>query len=752
MHRFSITLLFLLSTSPAHSQDTISVDAVSAMPVCGQKNSPAGSPCATAPKPLSKINPSYPEKARQKGKEGTVIVALTVGKDGSVSGVHVVTGVDKEIDKAAIDAVRQWKFEPGTYQGNAVDVELTVSVNFRLSGTPQQAPAVENLQERKEAADDIRNLYSDAREAYSRGDYATAVNILRRVTSITPENGYAWNELGRALLAMNELDAAAQAFQSAIQKDPASRDAYNNLGLVFWRQRKYEESAAEFRRQIVVNPDDHYAHRNLGMMLRDQHRCKEAMPEIQKGLSLTPNHAESLIAEGECDIELGNQAKGISELQQATSISSAPNIFNSAAYVLANRNIELGMAEKWSDACLTIEKARLQNISIDHPTPEQLNYANWISAYWDTRGWIYFMRGDTSNARSYAEATWSLRTNPSVGYHLGRIYEKLGRPEDAAKIYAMAIASADLPTRSKIDQDDLDDAKKQLAKLVQEKADRAIKQARGDLSGKRIMFVANEGALSASADFTVRITPAGKPPEFYLLSGDKSLAKFVASLQTAKLPVFVPESADVQVLLRGTLTCHTEETRCRFSFLPPEEAVNLARNEMAMASSTPLSTTTHDPHVYEDAAIGIRISLPDEWKLVKLEQGSFSKPRNAIFGKRGSPAMFVLTKDRFEGSLDLYLKTLGAFLAGKTDFSRSGEETVKRDGLTGMRWNVSWSENGIIYSSVMEVFGVGDDYFRVTTVAPREIYERYAETFENMFHSVQFPMLHADPHLFEPAK
>ena len=256
---------------------------------------------------------------------------------------------------------------------------------------------------------------------------------MRKLTSSNPENANAWNELGRALLEMNQLDAASEALQRAVQKDPSSRSAYNNLGRVYWRQQKYGEAAAQFRKQLMVNPDDHYAHRNLGMMLRDEHQCNEAMPELQKALLLTPNHAETLLAEGECDLDLGNTAKGMSELEQATSVSSAPGIFNSAAYALAKRNIEIGIAEKWSETCLTIEDARLQNISLDHLTPDQLHYVFWVANYWDTRGWIYFLRGDNTKARSYVEAAWSLHADASTGDHLGQIDEKSGRSKTQPK-------------------------------------------------------------------------------------------------------------------------------------------------------------------------------------------------------------------------------------------------------------------------------------------------------------------------------
>ena len=657
-------LLLLLFTSALYSQDTISVDALSAMHVCSDKNPPSAGPCSTAPRPLSKVSPSYPEKARQNRKEGTVTLELTVSKDGSVGSVHLVNGIDKEIDQAAVGAVSQWKFDPGTYQGNPVDVDLTVTVNFRLNTPPPQAFPDEQLQERKGAADDFRNIYSDAAEAYNRGDYATAANLFRKATSINPENSNAWeNELGRSLLAMNQLDAATEALKTSIQKDPASRNAYNNLGLVYWRARKYPEAATQFRKQMVVNPEDHYAHRNLGMMLRDQHQCKEAMPELQKALSLTPNHAETLLAEGECDLDLGNRAQGISELEQATSVSSAPNIFNSAAYVLARRNIEIGIAEKWSEACLATENTRLQNISLDHLTPQQLNYVFWIASYWDTRGWIYFLSGDNTEARSYVEAAWSIRADATTGDHLGQIDEKSGRSEDAAKIYAMAIASAEQPTRAPIDLDDLADVKKRLAKLAGENTDSSIAQGRADLNGKNIVSVANEGALNASGDFAIRLSAAGKPPEFHQLNGDKTLAKFSDSLQATKLPISLPETSRVEVPFRGTLTCHSEETRCRFAFLTPEDAVTVTRDEIALASATPATSASRDPHVYDDPAMGMRISLPDDWRLIRLEPGSSRRPRNAMFGESGSLAVFMLTREHFEGSLELYLKMLNNFFS-----------------------------------------------------------------------------------------
>ncbi|MFY9683787.1 MAG: TonB family protein [Candidatus Sulfotelmatobacter sp.] len=750
MFRFYLVPLLLLP-GLLYAQGTISVDAITTMRVCSSETAGSTGPCATAPRPVTRINPTYPEKARQKRKQGTVTLGLTVAKNGSATDVHVVNSVDKDIDQAAIDAVSQWKFEPGTYQGNPVDVELTVQVNFRLStNPPQNAAPIGTLPGANGNTEDFRNLYSDASEAYSRADYATAINLLRRATSMAPQNPNAWNELGRALMAMNEMNAAANAFEAAIQNDPASRNAYNNLGLVYWRQRKYEEATAQFSKQTIINPQDHYAHRNLGMMLRDQKKCGDAMPELQKALAITPNHPETLLAEGECDLDLGNRAKGISELQQATSASSAPNVFNSAAYALAKRSIELAMAEKWSEACLAIEKTRLQSVSLDHLTPEQLNYVYWTSAYWDTRGWIYFLRGDKVHARSYVTASWSLRQDPTVGDHLGRIYDDQDMKEDAKRTFAMAVASADKPTRANIDPDDVADARRKLEGLAGSQADKEIERAQVALSAMSVLTVPNAGEVGGSGDFNVLLVAEGSP-EIRQVSGDTSLAKVAEALRAARFPVHPPESSGVGIPLRGTLTCHSEDPQCRFTWLSPEEAVNVVRTEMAAVSATP-APSMRDPHTYDSPAMGMRISLPDDWKLMREEPGSFSQPRSAMFGKSGTAAMFMLTRERMEGSPELYQKMIEASFSTRQDYKRAGEEAVKRDGLAGTRWNVSWNENGVPYTSVMEIYSVGDDHYRLTTLAPTEVYGRYAETFENIMHSVQFPLLRADPQLLDPTK
>lgn len=95
---------------------------------------------------LSK-NIKYPEAAMKKGTQGRVTVQFVVEKDGSITNVKILRGIDPELDKEAIrviSAMPKWK--PGTQRGEAVRVRFTVPVMFRLTEdkTPVKYAPIEN--------------------------------------------------------------------------------------------------------------------------------------------------------------------------------------------------------------------------------------------------------------------------------------------------------------------------------------------------------------------------------------------------------------------------------------------------------------------------------------------------------------------------------------------------------------------------------------------------------------------------------
>ena len=86
----------------------------------------------TAPRVVYQPDPEYSEEARRKKRQGAVTLRLIVGTDGSASDVCVLKAAGSGLDEKAVEAVRAWRFAPGTKDGAPVPVLVSVDTSFHL--------------------------------------------------------------------------------------------------------------------------------------------------------------------------------------------------------------------------------------------------------------------------------------------------------------------------------------------------------------------------------------------------------------------------------------------------------------------------------------------------------------------------------------------------------------------------------------------------------------------------------------------
>jgi TonB family protein len=87
-----------------------------------------------ASKLLTKIQPVYPEAARAAGIQGKVVLHAVIGMDGTPLSLQVVnTGVDPELARASIEAVSRWRYSSTLLNGQPIEVDTVVMVNFTLA-------------------------------------------------------------------------------------------------------------------------------------------------------------------------------------------------------------------------------------------------------------------------------------------------------------------------------------------------------------------------------------------------------------------------------------------------------------------------------------------------------------------------------------------------------------------------------------------------------------------------------------------
>ena len=84
---------------------------------------------------LTKVAPVYPQDAKDAKVSGAVVLHALIGKDGTVHSLTAISGPEL-LRASALDAVRQWTYRPFLLNGNPVDVDTVITVNFSLSDEP----------------------------------------------------------------------------------------------------------------------------------------------------------------------------------------------------------------------------------------------------------------------------------------------------------------------------------------------------------------------------------------------------------------------------------------------------------------------------------------------------------------------------------------------------------------------------------------------------------------------------------------
>ena len=401
-------------------------------------------------------------------------------------------------------------------------------------------------------------------------NYRAATELLKKVVELEPKHKDAWNNLGRAYLALGKYDDAISAFHKQIDINQFDEFAYNNLGLAYQSQQKYDDAAGAYKKQLEVNPLDQFAHANLGSMYLEQKKFDAAAPELERAAQITPQNPGLEANLGRVYLNLNQPDKALEAFDKAVELAPSPVIWNNVAYELSVHKAHLDKALTYAESATSATEAGLRNVDLNHLTLNDVGLVMSIGSYWDTLGWVYFQNNQLEKAKRYIEAAWLLDEHSEIGDHLGQLYEKMGRKQDAIHFYAMATtAPHKVPESEEHLKSLLPDTKKTTAEL---------EKARKELEGMRSVRLQWSGGKGAKAEFFLTFTAPtasesapSKPDQVKFVSGDESLRNYATQLQATAFQIEFPDDTPIRLVRRGVLSCDDGTHQCQMVLMLPEE-------------------------------------------------------------------------------------------------------------------------------------------------------------------------------------
>jgi tetratricopeptide (TPR) repeat protein/transglutaminase-like putative cysteine protease len=426
---------------------------------------------------------------------------------------------------------------------------------FYLEASVAGAPAIpENA-----SAED---LFQAAAGASANRQYALAEQLFERVVALEPKHQRAWKMLGVVRLPQQKNQAAIEAFRKQAELYPYDEFAYEGMGLAQLAQQNYDDAIASFRKQLEVKPLDPIAQTSLGSALREARRYAEAVPELEKAISLSPESPQLYVNLGQAQLNLNWPEKAQAAFDKALELDASPPVWNNVAYELSLHGVNLDRAQQYAESAVAADAAELRNIVLERLKPREFFLVTSLANYWDTLGWVYFQRGDLVRAERFVEAAWRLDFHGEVGDHLGQIYEKLGRIQEAKLTYAMALAA----TRS------VPETRARLEKLAGGPAQASVlaNRAGDQLSRLREYDVGRllPPKVSGMAEFFVLLGPGPGVEAVKFIGGSDSLRGAGEKLRALDYGRVFPDDAPTKLVRRGVVSCAEGDQNCLFTLVP----------------------------------------------------------------------------------------------------------------------------------------------------------------------------------------
>jgi tetratricopeptide (TPR) repeat protein len=386
-----------------------------------------------------------------------------------------------------------------------------------------------------------------------------AIPLLERAIALDPKQPHAWSDLGLARLRQQNWTESIAAFRRQLEIDPHDATANRYLGLAFMGAGQDADAEAALRSQIERSPGDANSRASLGEVLLKEEKYVQAATELDKATILAPLDPWTRIQLGNAYLHAGQNHEALTAFEKAVEVSPTPDVQSHIAGILADANQDSAAALKYAESAVATTEAAMRSVKIDRAGRKDFSAVAVLDYCWQTLGWVHFQRGELDAAEKYLHAAWRLDPNSEASKHLGQLYEKRGKADLAAQIYAAAIpVTPELHAR--------------LVTLTgsEENAGRHIRDAAGWLKTTTTFPLGKFAAPGAHADFVVliaRIANGTAVESSAFIEGEQRLRPLGDRLRSVHFRETFPDGHLEKLLRRGTISC-SAGSDCTFVLQP----------------------------------------------------------------------------------------------------------------------------------------------------------------------------------------
>ena len=407
---------------------------------------------------------------------------------------------------------------------------------------------------------EAQRLMREGFEALQKRDVAAAKDAFARVEKLNPRQADLWRGYGIAFVMDQQEDKALQALQKELRYHPDSTTVYPMVAELQMRSGHSDDAMETWRSLLKVAPKDTNAVWQIWRLATEKKRYSEAVEPLRASLKSVPDNANVESMLGEVLLRTGKKDEGVAVLKKMGAHAPAFQILNNAAWALADTDADLPLAREYGEKAVSNLEDDAKKTALTSLADQDLGYTDALCSLWDTLGWVYFHQGDFAKAERYIRAAWLLGQGATEADHLGQIYERQKKRQEAVHAYRLALAR---DSRQ-------DETRARLEKLGTAEAAKGVPPGE-ELQKLRTTAIPGLTNRKGSAEFFVLFS-AGKVEDARFITGEETLKDAGNALMKAPFNVPFPDDGPEKIVRRGVLSCSAYTVpNCRFVlFLPAD--------------------------------------------------------------------------------------------------------------------------------------------------------------------------------------